>query len=217
MNKLNMSERPIDSLVPNSFNTNVVSPESEQKLENSIARFGIYKPIICRELEDGTLEIIGGEHRWRAAQKIGYTHVPVVNLGSVPDAKAKEIMLVDNGRYGEDDTLALAELLQDMGNADEILSFLPYSTHELDAIFSATSIALDDLDSDSDDIPDLSSAASSKPLKTHQIMRFKVPVEDSEWLQKQIEHVMKTQGFTEDDSMTNAGNALVHILKEKSQ
>mgnify|MGYP000421500953 CR=1 FL=1 len=214
MPKITMSEVPIRSLTPNVFNTNAVSPESEIKLENSLKRFGVYKPIICRELDDGRLEIIGGEHRWRAAKKLGYETVPIVNLGIVPDAKAKEIMLVDNGRYGEDDTLALAELLQDLGNADEILSFLPMSSSELDAIFSSTSIALDDLDSDSDDLPDLS-AASSAPLKTHQIMRFKVPFEDSERIQKRIEYVMKTQGFTEDDSMTNAGNALVHLLKEE--
>lgn len=217
MNKLNMTEMPTGALVPNSFNTNVVSPESEAKLEESIKRFGVYKPIICRELEDGCLEIIGGEHRWRAAQKLGHTTVPVVNLGSVPDSKAKEIMLVDNGRYGEDDTLALAELLQDLGNADEIMSFLPFSSDEIDAIFSSTSIALDDLDSDSEDLPDLSAAGSTKALKTHQIMRFKVPIEDSERIQKRIEHVMKTQGFTDDDSMTNAGNALVHILKESEK
>lgn len=213
---LNMGEVAIDLLQPNPWNTNHVSPENEVKLEASMRRFGCYKPIVCRELDDGSLEIVGGEHRWQMARKLGYPTVPVVNLGSISDEKAKEIGLVDNGRYGEDDTLALAELLKDLGNAEEIFGFLPYSNDDLDAIFSSTSIALDDLDSHDTELPDLN-APSSKPLKTHQIMRFKVPIEDSEWVQKRIEHTMKLQGYTDDDSMTNAGNALVHLLKESEK
>ena len=123
-------------------------------------------------------------------------------------------MLVDNGRFGEDDTLALAGLLKELGNADEILTFLPMSTDELDQIFAASSIALDDLDAEGDELPDLSGI--SKKLQSHQIMRFKIPVEDAEAVQKRIEMVMKTQGFTADDSISNAGNALVHIFKESA-
>lgn len=200
----------IDTLRPNTFNTNQVSAENEIKLEESIKRFGVYKPIICRELNDEVLEIIGGEHRWRAAAKLGYKSVPVVNLGTVSNEKAKEIMLVDNGRYGEDDTLALAELLKGMVNLDEILTFLPIPEDELDAIISASDINLDDLDGD-DDLPDLSGIG--KKQQTHQVMRFKIPVEDAEKIQKHIELVMKEQGFTTEDSMSNAGNALVHIFE----
>jgi len=206
-----MFEVDINSIQPNPFNTNHVSPENELKLENSIRRFGVYKPVICRELPSGTIEIIGGEHRWRSAKKLGHTTVPIVNLGLVPDAKAKEIMLVDNGRYGEDDTLALAELLKELGNAEEILGFLPYSDDELDSIFASSSIALDDLD-DEGDLPDLN-ALPAKKVQSHQVMRFKIPVEDAEFIQKVIDSVMKSQGFTEEDSMANAGNALVHIFR----
>lgn len=202
----------IDSLRPNGFNTNQVSPENEKKLLNSLKRFGVYKPIVCRELSDDVLEIIGGEHRWRAAKTLGLKSVPVVNLGNVSDGRAKELMLADNGRYGEDDTLALAELLKELGNTDEILGFLPITNDELDTIFASSSIALDDLDSPDDELPDLTALSGKKP-QTHQIMRFKIPVEDCEAIQRRIEMVMKTQGFTADDSMSNAGNALVHIFK----
>ena len=207
-----MGEVETFRLRPNPWNTNSVSPENEVKLRASIERFGVFKPIICRELPDGTLEILGGEHRWQTAREMGLDTVPVVNLGAVSDERAKEIGLVDNGRYGEDDTLALAELLKDLGNTDEILGFLPFSEVEMDSIFSATSIALEDLDAHDEELPDLASPAT-KPLKTHQIMRFKVPVEDSEWVQKMIETTMNAQGFLDDDAMSNAGNALVHLLK----
>ena len=48
-------------------------------------------------------------------------------------------------------------------------------------------------------------------------MRFKVPVEDCSFVEKAIEAIMKTQGYTGDDSMTNAGHALVHVCRERFQ
>lgn len=209
---LQMKEVEVGLLKPNPWNTNIVTPENEEKIEASIKRFGLFRPIVARQLEDGHLEILGGEHRWTVAKRLGYKAVPVVNLGKIDDKKAKEIGLVDNGRYGEDDALALSELLKELGSTDDILAFLPYSGDELENLFSTSSIALDDLDIPEDDgsVPDLPAA---KAAQTHQIMRFKVPVEDSDFVQRMIEQTMKTQGFTDDDSMTNAGHALVHLLK----
>ena len=78
---VNMGEVETSRLRPNPWNTNHVTPENEEKLRASIARFGVFKPIICRELQDGTLEILGGEHRWQTARDMGLDTVPVVNLG----------------------------------------------------------------------------------------------------------------------------------------
>jgi ParB family transcriptional regulator, chromosome partitioning protein len=181
-----------------------------QKLKAAITRFGMFKPIICRELKDGTLEILGGQHRWEAAQELEMTEVPVVNLGTVSTKTAKEIGLVDNGRYGEDDALQLGELLKEIGSPDEIAEFLPYSDGELASIFSASSIALEDLELDSD------KGLSDLPIKaapTHQVMRFSVPIGDADWITKMVESVMRTNGFTTEDSLQNAGNALVQICK----
>lgn len=205
-----------DSLVPNPWNTNVVSPDNEAKLEESIKRFGMFKPVVVRELADGTLQIIGGEHRAGAAKRMGIKQIPVVNLGRIDDNKAKEISLVDNGRYGADDTLQLAELLEGLGNADELASFMPYSETDLASIFSSVNIALDDLD-----LPDLDEEKpvlpKEKPLQTHTVMRFKVPVDDQGWIVDLIEKTMKSQKFTEDDSLTNAGDALVFLLKQATE
>jgi ParB family chromosome partitioning protein len=212
---LNLLNADINNLQPNPWNTNIVSPENEEKIKQSLIRFGMFRPIIVRELKDepGTLEILGGQHRWMVAKELGYTEVPVINLGPIDDTKAKEIGLVDNGRYGQDDTIALSELLKELGSED-IELFLPYTDKELENIFAASSYSLDDLDLDEEDeLPSLADL-SSKPAQTHQIMRFKVPVEDAAMVQKKIETVMKAQGFSGDDSMTNAGNALVHILKD---
>ena len=210
-NNIKMEMLAPDQLKPNPWNTNIVSPENQHKLEESVKRFGVFKPIVVRELADGALQIIGGEHRWDAAKSLGHKTVPVVNLGRISDKKAKEIGLVDNGRYGADDTLQLASLLEDLGvNAQELSSFMPYSESDFDSIFSSVNIALDDLDLDDD--AELPTLPAQKPAQTHQIMRFKVPLEDVGSLSDLIEKTMKEQRFTDEDSLSNAGNALVHLL-----
>lgn len=207
---------PPASLVPNPWNTNVVSPDNEAKLEESIRRFGMFKPVVVRELDDGSLQIIGGEHRASAAQRMGIKTIPVVNLGRIDDHRAKEISLVDNGRYGADDTLQLAELLEGLGKVDELASFMPYSETDFASIFSSVNIALDDLDLD-DAEETAPSLPKEKPIQTHVVMRFKVPVDDQSWIVDLIEKTMKCQKFTDEDSLTNAGDALVHLLKTISQ
>lgn len=200
-----------DSLVPNSWNSNVVSPENEAKLDASLKRFGVFKPVIVRELIDGTLQIIGGEHRAQSASRLGYEAIPVVNLGVISDHKAKEISLVDNDRFGEDDAFKLSELINSLGPMDDLASFTTFTDADLDSIFTASSIALDELDalslpSEDIDLP------TEKTAQTHQIMRFKVPLKDVDAVTQKIEKAIKVQGFDDSDSLTNAGDALVHLL-----
>lgn len=209
--KLRIEHVPIDDLVPNDFNVNVVSPDNEAKIEESLKRFGFFKPVICRQTR-GKIEIVGGEHRWAAAKRLGYKEVPILNLGEIDDKRAKEISLVDNGRYGSDDTLQLAELLESLGNPDDIATFMPFSETDLASIFSSINIALDDLDID--DTEPAPSMPKEKPIQTHAIMRFKVPVDDQAWVVELIEKTMKEQKFTESDSLTNAGDALVYLLRQ---
>lgn len=201
-----------ENLKPNSWNTNVVSPVNEEKLDNSIKRLGMFKPILVRELQDGTLEILGGEHRVDRAAKLGQTSVPVINLGTIDDDRAKEIGLVDNGRYGLDDTLALAELLSDLGDKADLSGFLPYSDSDLDTIFSAADIDFSDLEIADEIELEEQSDTNTNPIQTHQIMRFKVPVEDAHIIAEIIEKVIKDQGFNGSDSLTNAGDALVSVF-----
>lgn len=200
-----------DSLVPNPWNSNIVSPDNDAKLEESIKRYGMFKPVIVRELLDGTLQIIGGEHRAEIAQRLGLTSIPIVNLGILDDRKAKEISLVDNGRFGEDDSFKLAEILESLGDYKDLVAVMPLSIEDLDSVFTNSSIALEELDSlalpdDSEQLP------NEKALQTHQVMRFKVPLKDVGAVTQIIEKTIKVQGFDDSDSMTNAGDALVHLL-----
>lgn len=201
-------------LRPNPWNTNIVSPENEAKIDESLRRHGFIKPIIVRRLADGTMQILGGAHRRDAAIRLGLKEVPIFDLGHISDKKAKEIGLIDNARYGADDTLGLAALLEELGSPDDLSTFLPYTDTDFASIFSSATIALDDLDLPDDDGTPAPSAPKAPAVQTHQVMRFKVPVEDCKDIQDKIEKVMKRQGFTDSDQLTNAGDALVWLLNQ---
>jgi ParB family chromosome partitioning protein len=64
-------------------------------LAASIKTQGIMQPILVRQLTDSSFEIIAGERRWRAAQIVGLTHVPVL-VRSVPDNAALAMALIEN-------------------------------------------------------------------------------------------------------------------------
>ena len=68
--------------------------EALAELADSIAAHGIVQPLACRR-KDGFFELIGGERRLRAAQKLGMETVPVL-LVDAPDRDAAEIALVEN-------------------------------------------------------------------------------------------------------------------------
>jgi len=212
--KLKLEMRDPETLVPNAWNPNVMSPENEQKLEASMDRLGMFKPLLVREIDGGVLELLGGEHRWEIARRRG-EQVPVINLGRLDDNRAKEISLLDNGRYGTDDSLRLAEVLDGLGDVSELASFMPFSDTDLASIFSSVNIALDDLDLGvDDDLP--TQKPKEKPEQTHAMMRFRVPIEDMGDISKLIERIQKENGLKDDDSLTNAGHALV-ILAKRSE
>lgn len=216
MHKVNYLTVPIDQLRKNTFNSNQVSALNEEKIRHSIERNGIFKPIIVRQVAGVPgYEIIGGEHRWEQAKELGYTEIPIADLGEISDTKAKEISVIDNARYGVDDTIKFADLLKDIGDMEEVTHFLPYGDADLSAIFAASSIALDDLGNAPEvevdtEVPD--EPVAPKPAKTHQIMRFKIGLADAERITALIAKTQKDHGFNTADELTNAGDALVHLL-----
>lgn len=202
-------------LVSNPFNCNVVSPTNEAKIDAALTRMGFFKPIVVREYQ-GKLQILGGQHRCESAIRIGLNEVPIFNLGEIDDKRAKEISLADNARYGTDDVLQLAAIIADIGLDEDIQNFLPFTETDISSLFSASSIDLDELNLDDDPVaPDTpEQVISPKEAKTHTIMRFKVPLGDAEKITELITKTQKRHGYTGSDELTNAGDALVHVLFE---
>lgn len=94
--KITILQVDVANLRPNTWNTNSVGAQNFEKLKGSIEKLGFFKPILARELEDGFFEILGGEHRWRAAIEQGISTVPVLSVGKISDVVAKQMSLVDN-------------------------------------------------------------------------------------------------------------------------
>ena len=65
-----------------------------QELVDSIRQHGIIQPLIVRKSAD-QFEIIAGERRWRAAQKLGLAQVPVI-LRTASDLEVLELSLIEN-------------------------------------------------------------------------------------------------------------------------
>lgn len=205
-------------LKPNPWNPNVVDPINQLKLEASIQKDGIKRPIVVRTLPNGDLEIIGGQHRTMAALALNMSLVPVINRGEISDAQAKKETLIDNFRYGSDDVFKFSELLQDpeIGSAEELLATMPIDEEELAGYFSHLTaenvdVEIDNIleDQEQGEAIDLGTAT---PARTHQIIRFRVSIEDAAKIGELIKKVRAEQGYTESDDMTNDGDALVHLL-----
>ena len=65
-----------------------------QELVDSIRQHGIIQPLVVRPV-DGRHELIAGERRWRAAQTVGLTEVPVI-VRQASDLEVLELSLIEN-------------------------------------------------------------------------------------------------------------------------
>jgi len=70
------------------------APEALRELADSIREQGIVQPLIVRDRNDH-LELIAGERRWRAAQLLGLTEVPVI-VRQADDRAVLELALIEN-------------------------------------------------------------------------------------------------------------------------
>ena len=68
----NLTELPIELLQPGKYQPrSIISDEKIAELSESIKQHGIMQPLVVRKLDLESYEIIAGERRWRACQKIG--------------------------------------------------------------------------------------------------------------------------------------------------
>ena len=86
---------PIDQVIPSPFQPRKKFNEEHLKeLVESIREHGIIQPLIVRDV-DGKLELIAGERRWRACQRLELTEVPVI-VRTASDKDVVEMALIEN-------------------------------------------------------------------------------------------------------------------------
>ncbi|HEX5320566.1 MAG TPA: ParB/RepB/Spo0J family partition protein [Stellaceae bacterium] len=89
---------PIEAIRPSPFQPRRHFTEAElEALAQSIREKGILQPLLVRPSPDAgsEYELVAGERRWRAAQRVGLHEVPVT-VREVADSEALEIALVEN-------------------------------------------------------------------------------------------------------------------------
>ena len=86
----------------------------EQALDDlaaSIREHGIIQPLIVSERGEGSYELIAGERRWRAAQRAGLEHVPVIVRETTPQ-QLLELALIENVQRADLNALEEAQAYQ---------------------------------------------------------------------------------------------------------
>ena len=61
----------------------------------TIKTHGIIQPIVVREIENGQFEIIAGERRWRACQKLELETIPAI-VKNLNDSQSASVALIEN-------------------------------------------------------------------------------------------------------------------------
>ncbi len=70
---------PIDEITGADYNPRVITEEALQKLQQSIRRFGMIKPLIVNASNN---IIVAGHQRKKAAEKIGLKYLPCIKINS---------------------------------------------------------------------------------------------------------------------------------------
>jgi hypothetical protein len=146
-------KRKTDSLRPNPWNPNKQSDFMYDKEKKSIQRFGFLDPITVRsgnqdgKFKDGKVEIIDGEHRWRAATDLELKEVSINDLGNLPDAEAKALTIALNELHGEADKVKQAELVTALvTDFPDIAEVLPFTDIEIEEFKGIVDFDWDGLD-----------------------------------------------------------------------
>lgn len=216
--KITILQVEVARLRPNPWNTNSVGAQNFEKLKGSIEKLGFFKPILARELDGGQFEILGGEHRWRAAMEQGISAVPVISVGKISDLVAKQMSLVDNERYGEDDQVALQRLIEEIqSELDYQLSEIaPYDDELAATLARESAIDLEMLEAlsrgDEEPVEKDSREKAERVGAEHQTMRFKVTFDASDRVTETIKSIIKEQAINTGNDMENAGEALVWLV-----
>ena len=119
------NEIDIDLIEPNPQQPRTrFADENLEELARSIQSNGIVQPIVVRRFGD-RYQLIAGERRWRAAQRVGLHRIPAV-IRDVPDEKLLELALIENIQRQElnpiEEAHAYRNLIDSIGLTQEMVA-----------------------------------------------------------------------------------------------
>ena len=89
---------PVRAIQPGKYQPRgSMDPAALETLARSIEQSGLMQPVVVRALpgEPGRYELIAGERRWRAMDRLGKVEIPAI-LQVVDDRQAAELSLIEN-------------------------------------------------------------------------------------------------------------------------
>lgn len=90
-----LTEVPVASIRPNPYQPRTeINEEALQELTASLQVSGLLQPIVVRS-NHGSFQLIAGERRWRAAQRLGWSRIPAV-IKDVDDRTLLTLALIEN-------------------------------------------------------------------------------------------------------------------------
>ena len=137
--KRGWTEVPLELLTKAAWNYKKDDDEKATKLAENIRRNGQLENIIVRETDDGSLEVVNGNHRLTAFEELQFEKVMCFFLGKVSDSQAQRIAIETNETRFETDHIKLAELIRNMvmGTDAEfeiadLVATMPFTHEELE-------------------------------------------------------------------------------------
>lgn len=127
---------PAGTVKPNPWNPNRQDAFIYEKEKASIVEFGFIVPITVRKLGK-QYQVIDGEHRLKAAMELGYSVIPIIDIGEMDDETAKQLTIILNETKGVAQPDLLKSLLADLlakKPKEDLLRVLPYTAAQFDSM-----------------------------------------------------------------------------------
>lgn len=119
-NQKRVQQIAVEKIVPNRFQPRKVFDEEKlDELARTIHIHGLIQPIILRKYEEDKYEIIAGERRFRAMQKLTWTEVPAI-VQEMSDNETASVALIENLQREELTAIEEAEAYQGLMALNEL-------------------------------------------------------------------------------------------------
>jgi len=153
-----ITQIPVESLIPYVMNSRTHSDAQVTQIAASIKEFGFLNPIIV----DGSNGIIAGHGRLLAAKKLGMEKVPTVEASHLTESQRKDYVIADNklALNADWDIQILSTELAALQETDFDLNLIGFDSDELAKLLEPEKV--DGL-TDEDEVPDLPDNPITKP------------------------------------------------------
>lgn len=193
----------ISSIQLNSFNPNIMSEKAFKHLKEEIQRIGLIQPLLVRLTPEGSLELVDGEHRFKACMELGIPKVPVYiaeegdKLADIKEAMITTINLKSiQGKFNPVKYAGLLNKLEKVYAEESIQKYLDVTSKELKDMEKLLTVE------EAVPIPSDTNKAN-EPIK---VFKFNITGQDNKDL---ILQALNLVGYTQ-----NKDQALIQLCKE---